>query len=71
MEKVKLELEQWGELLITTDAGERYEIHLGDAEFDLDNRLIRLRTPGSIYLIDGDSVAAIEKHYGHVIKPAD
>lgn len=65
MEAVKKELEQWGELVITTDAGDRYEIHLGDTTFDFENRVIQLHSPQARYVIDGDSVEAIEKHYGH------
>ena len=30
MEAVKRALEEWGELIISTANGERYEIHLGD-----------------------------------------
>jgi len=65
MEVVKKELEQWGELVITTAAGDRYEIHLGDTTFDLENRVIQLKTPTAVYEIDGDSVESVEKHYGH------
>lgn len=68
MEAVQHELRQWGELMITTSAGESYEIHLGDTEFDLQNRMIKLKTTGSDYIIAGDSVEAIEKHYGHPIR---
>lgn len=65
MEVVLAELQEWGELVVTTAAGTKYELHLGDTEFDLENRLIRLKTPQAVYLIDGDSIEAIEKHYGH------
>lgn len=65
METVEHELKQWGELIITTEAGESYEIHIGDTEFDTDRRVILLTTPQEKYVIDGDSVAAIAKHYGH------
>ena len=71
MEAVQAELEKWGEVRVTTDAGERYELHLGDTEFDTQSRVIRLRTPESLFVIDGDSVAAIEKHYGHRIEKGD
>lgn len=64
MEIVQDELKEWGELIITTDAGESYEIHLGDTEFDLERRLILLQTPDQKLVIDGDSVAAVAKHYG-------
>lgn len=68
MEAVQAELRQWGELMITTDAGEAYEIHLGDTEFDTNARMIRLKTPHADYVIEGDSVASITKHYGHPVK---
>lgn len=68
MEAVQEELRKWGELLITTAAGEGYEIHLGDTEFDLSARVIRLKTPASDVVIAGDSIEAIQKHYGHPIK---
>lgn len=64
LEDVKKELEDWGEIIITTDAGDQYELHLGDTEFDLENRMIRLDTPDALYLIGGDSVENIKKHYG-------
>jgi hypothetical protein len=65
MEEVYQELKNWGELMITTSAGQIYEIHLGDTQFDLQNRVIRLKTPDSEHVIAGDSVEAIKKHYGH------
>ena len=65
MEAVKKELETWGELIITTASGERYEIHLGDTTFDAETRTIRLTTPSAHFVIEGDSVESIEKHYGH------
>ncbi len=67
MEAVQQELRDWGELLITTAAGESYEIHLGDTEFDTQSRVIRLKTPSSDFVIAGDSVEALQKHYGHPI----
>lgn len=65
MEAVEAELRHWGELIITTDAGETYELHLGDTEFDYETRMIRLTSPKAEYLIDGDSVESVKKHYGH------
>lgn len=65
MEEVYQELKNWGEILITTAAGETYEIHLGDTRFDTENRAILLTTPHANYVIDGDSVEAVTKHYGH------
>lgn len=67
MEAVEHELKQWGELIITTEAGESYEIHLGDTEFDTSRRVILLTTPEQEFVIDGDSVASIAKHYGHKV----
>lgn len=68
METVQAELRGWGELLVTTSAGESYEIHLGDTAFDFDARMIRLKTPDADFVIEGDSVESIQKHYGHPIK---
>lgn len=65
LEAVKQELEDWGEIIISTASGERYELHLGDTEFDLENRVVRLKTPESLHVIDGDSIENVEKHYGH------
>lgn len=67
MEDVQNELKRWGELIVATSAGEAYEIHLGDTEFDTQTRLIRLKTPEAEYLIAGDSVESIKKHYGHPV----
>lgn len=68
MEAVQKELQTWGELMITTASGETYEIHLGDTEFDTAARVIRLKTPESDFVIAGDSVEAIQKHYGHPVR---
>lgn len=68
MEIVLAELQEWGELVVTTDAGITYELHLGDTEFDTENRIIRLKTPKALYLIAGDSIESIKKHYGHPIE---
>lgn len=65
LELVKAELEHWGEIIVTTSAGERYELHLGDTTFDMEQRLIRLKSSDSQFVIDGDSIEAVEKHYGH------
>lgn len=66
MEFVQKELKQWGEMLITTSGGQNFEIHLGDTEFDMENRMIRLKAPTAHFVIDGDSVESIQKHYGHL-----
>jgi hypothetical protein len=67
---VKLEivhelLQEWGELIITTAAGDRFEIHLGDTQFDMERRLLTLRSPQATYVIDGDAIENVTKHYGH------
>jgi hypothetical protein len=67
MEAVQQELQSWGELLITTAAGESFEIHLGDTEFDSQARVLRLKTPHAEFVIAGDSVESVQKHYGHPI----
>lgn len=71
MEAVQKELKNWGELLITTARGQHFEIHLGDTEFDLQNRVIRLRAPSAQFVIDGDSIETIQMHYGHLSEGED
>ena len=65
MEFVEQQLQEWGEIIIHTAGGATFELHLGDTEFDKDNRTIRLKAPDAVYVIDGDEVASITKHYGH------
>jgi len=65
MEFVEQELKSWGEIIIKTSGGTEFEIHLGDTEFDYDNRVIRLKSANAHYVIDGDAVESITKHYGH------
>jgi len=71
MEAVQKELQHWGELLIATSGGQHFEIHLGDTEFDFQNRVIRLRAPNAHFVIDGDSVEVIQMHYGHLSEGED
>lgn len=65
METVQKELQHWGELIITTDAGDVYEIHLGDTKFEMDSRVISFRTPNADIAIAGDSIESIMKHFSH------
>lgn len=65
MELVYEELKQWGELMITTSGGSEFEIHIGDTTFDFNARTITLKSSNAQYVIDGDSIESIEKHYGH------
>jgi len=65
MELVQQQLKEWGEIIITTSGGATFELHLGDTTFDFENRLIKLTTPHAHYVIDGDSVEFVTKHYGH------
>lgn len=65
MEFVQKELQAWGEIIIITASGAKFELHLGDTEFDTEERVIRLKSSSSRYVIDGDSVEIIEKHLGH------
>jgi len=65
MEFVEKELKAWGEILVTTSGGQHFEIHLGDTEFDYENRVIRLKAPNAHHVIEGDSIETITKHYGH------
>lgn len=70
MEDVEHELKAWGEVIVTTAAGESYELHLGDTRFDGDKRTIMLKTPHGDHLIDGDAVENIKKHYGKKLEEA-
>lgn len=65
MELVQQQLKEWGEIMITTASGATFELHLGDTTFDFENRVILLKAPDSQYVIDGDAVDYIYKHYGH------
>lgn len=65
MEFVERQLNEWGELLITTAGGATFELHLGDTTFDTENRAIHLKAPDAQHVIDGDSIEFVTKHYGH------
>lgn len=65
MELVQKELQAWGEVIIVTASGKKFELHLGDTQFDMDNRVIRLQTPTAKFVIDGDSIDVVEMHLGH------
>ncbi|GMA64351.1 hypothetical protein NZD89_03200 [Alicyclobacillus fastidiosus] len=65
MEEVQEQLQHWGELIITTDAGETYEIHLGDTEFDKENRVLQFTTPDAKIVIDGDTIESVKMHFSH------
>lgn len=67
LETVQKQLEQWGELIVTTDAGDTFEIHLGDTEFDTERRAIRFTTPDAEYVVDGDSIESVKKHFSHKV----
>ena len=67
MEAVEKQLKVWGELIVTTDAGDTFEIHLGDTKFDSQNRVITLTTPDAEYLIEGDAIESIKMHYSHKV----
>lgn len=65
MELVQKELQAWGEVIVHTSAGQKFELHLGDTNFDMKERVIRLQGPAAKYVIDGDSIESITLHYGH------
>jgi hypothetical protein len=67
MEAVLEELRNWGEIMITTAAGQTYELHFGDTEFDMDARVIRLKGAHAVYVISGDAVESVKKHFGHEV----
>lgn len=65
MEQVKAELERWGELIVTLASGRKFELHLGDTEFDLQNRVIRITGPAAHFVLDGDAIEHVEMHFSH------
>lgn len=65
MEMVQKELQAWGEIIIVTASGSKFELHLGDTQFDYEDRVIRLQSTSQKYAIDGDSIEIIEMHLGH------
>lgn len=65
METVQKQLKEWGEIIIYTDGGATIELHLGDTKFDETQRLIYLKSTDAEFVIDGDCVEYIKKHYGH------
>lgn len=67
METVQQQLEQWGELIVTTEAGDVFEIHLGDTKFDKERRAICFTTPDAEYVIDGDTIESVKKHFSHKV----
>lgn len=67
MEAVHKRLKEWGELIILTDAGDTFEIHLGDTTFDLENRVIQFTTPDAKHVIGGDSVESVRMHFSHKV----
>jgi len=65
MEALHEKLKEWGELIITTDAGDTFEIHLGDTTFDTENRVIKFTTPDAKYVIAGDTIESARMHFSH------
>ncbi|HEY8531327.1 MAG TPA: hypothetical protein VIL08_03680 [Limnochorda sp.] len=63
MEIVHEQLKRWGELLVTTAAGQTFELHLGDTHFDYDKRVFSFRASGAEFIIDGDCVESIQMHF--------
>ena len=69
LEMLQEELKQWGELIITTGSGDTFEIHLGDnLKFDTQQNVLHLTTSDAVYIIDGNSIEEVKKHYGHKVK---
>lgn len=65
MEQVKAELERWGEVIVTLASGRKFELHIGDTEFDLQNRVIRITGPAAHFVLDGDQIEHVEMHFSH------
>lgn len=62
---VKSELNSAGEILIVTDAGQSFEIHLDDIEFDDESECFRWDNGDERYVLSGDSVESIQVHGSH------
>lgn len=69
VDALQQELRQWGELIITTAAGDTFEFHLGDdIEFDSQENSLKLATPEGKYTISCDGIDQVKKHYGHKVQ---
>lgn len=66
MEVVQTELRKHGEAIITISTGQTFELHTGDTEFDTENRVIRFRSSAAEFVISGDSVEVLQKHFSHL-----
>ncbi|UOF89072.1 hypothetical protein LSG31_14185 [Fodinisporobacter ferrooxydans] len=68
VEILKDDLKRWGEVIITTGS-ETFEIHSGDnVQFDTENNLIRLSAPDAEYIICGNHIGFVKKHFGHKVQ---
>ncbi len=59
------QLKEWAKLSFTPPVEPPTSLISGDTKFDYDNRVIHLKAPDSLYVIDGDAVESVTKHYGH------
>lgn len=55
-DKVKAKLEEAGEVMIWTDAGEEHELHLHNITFHDDEQLFEVDAADEIHWIAGDKV---------------
>jgi hypothetical protein len=55
-------------LIITTETGATFEIHLGDTKFDEKERVISFTTPDAVYVLAGDAVESVKMHFSHEVK---
>lgn len=64
-DNVQAELEEVGEIIVTMESGERYELHLWDTIFQEEAETIRVETAEGYHLLDGGAVENIEIHHSH------
>ncbi len=55
-EHVKAKLQEAGEVMIFTDAGEQHELHSHNVTFHDDSRLIEVDTAEEVHWLDGDKI---------------
>lgn len=64
-ERVKYLLEEYGELIITTEAGVRYEIHEDVEWIDEDEDLIQWDSGSKLFWLDATAIESVKTHKSH------
>ena len=60
---VKDELDEAGEIIVFTDAGEEFELHLDDVEYE--NDVFKWDAGDKRWVLDADSIESILVHASH------